>query len=320
MSQEHSQLDLEIVRRLSQAARTRKGPAEPEEDLIEYDWTVPSHFTRDQKAGLDEFAAQLSSAISEALSKLLRTEIQAEVASVTEHYAAQLRPAEQQSSDFCVELLDNSSRSCGFMALPGAKAFAWVAQLLGGQGSAPDTDRDMSSLEGAILLDIFSTLSGALSQALNAAGGSVLGCGKEISRGPCGLDESDAEEYCKITFQDPAAQDQPGICLVILSDSLEPVVGGSETAEGTQSSSAEDSRKDMINHLQHVPVVVEAYLGTAVVKVRNLTELQPGDVLLTQRKVDEAMDIFVQGKKVFWAYPAVCEGRYALRFVQMAQS
>ncbi len=100
MSQEHSQLDLEIVRRLSQAARTRKGPAEPQEDLVEYDWTAPSHFTRDQKASLDEFAAQLSPGISEALSNLLRTEIQAEVASVTEHYAAQLRPAEQQSSDF----------------------------------------------------------------------------------------------------------------------------------------------------------------------------------------------------------------------------
>ena len=48
--------------------------------------------------------------------------------------------------------------------------------------------------------------------------------------------------------------------------------------------------------------------------------LQPGDVVLTQRKVDEPINIFVQGKSVFWAYPAVCEGQYALLFAQMAQS
>lgn len=320
MNQQQSQLDLEIIQRLSQAARTRKVPAEPQEDLVEYDWTVPSHFTREQKTSLDEFAAGLSPAISEALSKLLREQIQTGEACVTEQYAGQLRPTEEPSGDFCVELLDSSGRPCGFMALGGAKAFGWVAQLLGGQSLASDSAREMSSLEGAILLDIFSALSEALSQILTAAGGSAVSCGTALSREPCGLAESDAEEYCKITFQDPEAPDQPGTSLVVVSTFLDAVVGGSEGAKGNQSSSADDIRTDMLNHLQKVPIVAEAYIGTAFIKVRNMADLQPGDVLLTQSKVDEPINIFVQGKKVFRAYPAVCEGQYALVVAQMGQS
>ncbi len=313
MSEQDSQLDLEIIGRLNQTARSRGSAGEPEEDYVEYDWSVPSHFTRDQKAGLDDFAARLSPIIAEALSKQFKSEVQLEVASVTEHYAAQLRPVEEESSDFCVEFLDKGRSSCGFVAFLGEKAFAWVAKLLGGEVSAVDTDKEMSSLESAILLDIFSTLGEAVSQALNAANASPLSCGKELSRGPCGLGESDAEEYCKITLRDPEAQDQPGIYLVILSAFLEPIVAQLEAAGGGQGGSAEQTRKNMLKHLEHASVVAEAYLGTAFVKVRNLTDLQPGDVLLTERKVDDPMDVFVQGNKVFLAFPVTWQGEAEMK-------
>ncbi len=318
MNQQQSQLDLEIIQRLSQAARMRTSPVEPPEDLVEYDWTVPAHFTREQKSKLDEFAAQLSPSICEVLRALFRSKVEMQVSSVGEHYAGQLRSSVQEPAEFYVELLAGD-RVCGFMSLSAAKAFGWVGRLLGAQSSSEDADREMSSLEGAILLDIFSALSKVLSESLQAGLGSALGSGTELFRACCGLDESDAEEYCKISFGDADSEEQPFFCLAILSTFLEPVTGEAK-AQTTGGRSADDIRKDMLNHLVQVQVEATVYLGRAFVKVRNITDLQPGDVLLTERKVDEAVEVFVQDKMVFSGFLATCQGQYALRVAQLARA
>ncbi len=106
---------------------------------------------------------------------------------------------------------------------------------------------------------------------------------------------------------------------MLLSALLDPVVG-SEAGKLSKPSSAADIRQNMLNHLKPVLFVGQVHLGTALVKVRDLTDLQPGDVLLTQRKVDESMDVFVQGKRLLSAFPVICEGQYAIRVTELAGS
>ncbi len=56
-------------------------------------------------------------------------------------------------------------------------------------------------------------------------------------------------------------------------------------------------RRDLGN-LQNVPVQVSAILGRAQVKVNDLVHMQPGSVLSLDRKIGEAVEIYVNDKLV----------------------
>ncbi len=75
-------------------------------------------------------------------------------------------------------------------------------------------------------------------------------------------------------------------------------------------------RRDLGN-LQNVPVQVSAILGRAQVKVNDLVSMQPGSVLSLDRKVGEAVEIYVNDKLVARGEMVVIESKLGISITEI---
>ncbi len=69
--------------------------------------------------------------------------------------------------------------------------------------------------------------------------------------------------------------------------------------------------------LQDCPLTITARLGTATVRVRDVLNFAPGDVLVLDQRPDDPLECFVEGFPKFLASPGVFRGNYACRITQV---
>jgi len=67
----------------------------------------------------------------------------------------------------------------------------------------------------------------------------------------------------------------------------------------------------MMRNMHKVPICLAARLCCGAIELDDVMNLRPGDVLLLPKKVAEPMDILLNEKKTFSAYPATFYGKYA---------
>ncbi len=72
-----------------------------------------------------------------------------------------------------------------------------------------------------------------------------------------------------------------------------------------------------LGNLQNVPVRVSAILGRAQVKVNDLIDMQPGSVLSLDRKVGEAVEIYVNDKLVARGEMVVIENKLGISITEI---
>lgn len=67
------------------------------------------------------------------------------------------------------------------------------------------------------------------------------------------------------------------------------------------------------------PLQVTVELGKGIIKVRDLMNLATGDVLLLEKRTEEALDILIEGKLKFRGHPGVSKGNVALQVTSVIQ-
>ena len=131
-----------------------------------------------------------------------------------------------------------------------------------------------------------------------------------MTKGAVRLGDDPSAEYCKIIFRRPEAERGANLPMFVRSELLDPIagLGASRRPEGPD----RNAREDIVEHLRSVRVSAQAVLGKAVATMRDVMALEPGDVLLIQKKANEAIELTVQGRAVLSGLPVTCAGRYAL--------
>jgi len=104
--------------------------------------------------------------------------------------------------------------------------------------------------------------------------------------------------------------DSPAPILILTSRFLDPVVARDGHAAAPPDPNT--FYHDVQARLEATPVTVRADLGTASVPLSGFLALEPGDVLVLNRKCNETIDLTVDGQIVLKARPAVTGGRYAV--------
>jgi flagellar motor switch protein FliM len=67
------------------------------------------------------------------------------------------------------------------------------------------------------------------------------------------------------------------------------------------------------DRLREIPVTVQGVLGRSMLDVNKVVNLNAGDLILLDRRVDEDIDILVEGNPKFTGGFGVYKGAYALR-------
>jgi flagellar motor switch protein FliM len=85
-------------------------------------------------------------------------------------------------------------------------------------------------------------------------------------------------------------------------------------------SSAEDISKAITEHLQKMTVSVTAGFAGATLAFGELLNLQPGDILLLDKKVTDAVELTVENRIMFRGLPAKSAGRQAVIITELCRN
>ena len=304
----HTQ-DLAILRQLREAAQRRAAAATPPDDTAEYDWACPHRFTGAEHRRLDAFAERTAERLGEALAALLRVRLTFGAETVAERYASAV--ADTEAPVYRVSLHDAAGGPCGMVQLPVVQARGWVEKLLGGSATPDEGDRQLSSLESDLLLDLVSAIVQSLATVSREAGAPDLHRGEAVMAQAETLPVPNDAEFCELTFRAAGNGNRDAVTFFLKSELLDTIAG--RATAGKAPLSPKQTRARLLGHFGNAPVEVTARLGTARISVRDLMSLEPGDVVVLGTGVSEPIAVAVGGQVALRGSPAACQGRYAVQ-------
>jgi len=295
----------DLLRRL--ASSGPEGPTDLSAD--DYDWRIPHRFLAEEIARLDAFAHSAAENIARKLGSMLRAPVELSATPVTQHYAASLKGELAEAVDFCIGLVTGDSRPAGSLVLEAATAKGWVSKILGGSVQDDSPERQLSTVERGLMLDIATVLIEAITAASTQAEGPAFRHTGDLTKGAPDLGVEESVEYTRLSLTQEGSEQRPGVSLVILSEVAETIVSGKDPQDDGR---REDVERDIRSHLEQLTVEAAVRLGLARVSMRDLLCLEPGDVLVSDTRIGEPVELQVDGQDVLAGVPVQSSGRYAL--------
>jgi flagellar motor switch protein FliM len=163
-------------------------------------------------------------------------------------------------------------------------------------------------LEEAILVDIASAVVKALSDLHDTFD---FNPAKELEKGMLPLYLDSTDEICKITFnvQQTDSENSSDAHILLPCKLLESVVG--KTAKIKNKYSPEKVSRAILEDFQKTTITVTGQLDSIKLTFEEILSLQPDDILLLDKKIDEPLDVIVDQVTVLRGSLAKSTGKYA---------
>ena len=198
--------------------------------------------------------------------------------------------------------------------------FAIVDRLLGGTGTALDKERDFSEIELTIIERIFSIRVNLLKEPWE----NVIKVTPRLERIETNSQFaqiiSPTETIAIITINLKIG-DVEGLMNVCLPYTLlEPVMDKLNTKFWFSNMQEKDPTmygEVIENVISKTKVPIKAILGESKVNVSDFVNLQIGDIIKIDKKVDQELDVYVGNIKKFNALPGYFEDKYAVRITDV---
>jgi len=288
-------------------------------ETTEYDWHQPHYFSSSQLSKLDDFAEKTAVMIAKKFTDLCHSNFNVTIASTMQHFANELlgQTSESKKYDYHLAFGSDPNQPCGIVSIPSQTATILVTQLLGDSESEQDSNKALSQLEEALLLDLASAIVEIFSGSYDNYDFRPTG---NIVKGQLPLELQGTEELCKFTFNVKKADSEntSETELLIFCETLDPIAG--KTAQAADGFSAEDISKAILDRLQEMSVSVTAQLGSAMLAFEELMSLQVNDILLLDKGIDEPIELIAEGRTLFHGQAAKSAGKYAVVITELCDT
>jgi flagellar motor switch protein FliM len=299
------------LQRLIDQARHLVAPLEAPAQSAPFDFTQSHHFGPKHLSVFESFAKKLEFQIQRSFETLCQGEFESRVTSTSQHYAVALaeRVKAQQKKDFFLPFSIDQQPQSGFLACNPTSAMAMVGYML------RDTDfdnqqRELSGLEESILLDVMSAIGEAANTAFHLASGPALQLANRFVVGDWPLQFVGLEDLFSIDITITGPQTPIELNLTLLASAMDSILG-IQTKPGPKVSTKELS--DRILHTMHrAPVELVARVTQATMSLNDVMNLVPGDILVLNKKTVSPLDLLVNQRPCFRAFPARSSGKYAV--------
>ncbi len=283
--------------------------ANPEIASQDYNWKEPHFFTKQQIEKVGEYAKSAADAIAARFTRFFQNDFQAENSSTKQYYAGYYvaETIEKNQKGYHLILKNQQNAPCGLIAVPTASAYQWLTILLGDSESRGDAQVELSRLETSLLSDIARSIAEAL---LSGKEKINLLPDSNISGNQFSLDIGNSEEIIEITFDiyKKESQDKTQAHFVVPSKLLSAIAGKTEAAK---SANPKDTHNAILDHLKEIPVPITAALASTELSFEQILSIQPGDILLLEKKINEPISIVITGQERFYGRLAKSNNKLA---------
>jgi flagellar motor switch/type III secretory pathway protein FliN len=276
------------------------------------DWTCPHHFDSQGWTRMKDLGGQMASSIEATLGSMCQETPKVTLKKVVQDYACQAaeRVVSSEKPQYFLPFLSQAKRPEGFLCVPLETAGGLIARVLRDPEASAGQSGTFSSLEKSILQDAMAGLLDAVITALQAGGQASLKRADQLVVGDWPLDARHMQDLCGFSFTVAFAKQTLEIHMMAAAEILDAAL--QITSRSQKPTNPAEQSKKIIRLLHDVPVRITVQLSMSSIRVEDLVTMDPGDVLVTDKRTNEPLDILVNGLFCFRAWPALCEGKFSL--------
>jgi flagellar motor switch protein FliM len=294
---------------------------EPKKKIRVYDFKRPNKFSKEQIHTIQ--------AIHENFARLLATYFAAHLRTVVE---ISVHSVEQLTYDEFIKSLPNPTIIAIFQMNPlegnavleinPAIIFTIIDRLFGGSGQSPEKMRDLTDIERIVLERIISRMLDVLKEPWD----NVIQFKPKldfIETNPLFTQiVSPTEMVVLVSFRTQFGDNEGLINLCIPFLVLEPIIGKLSAHfwfAGTAKETTQENIQSIQKRIEKATLSLSAVLGKATIDVKELIELQAGDVIVLDNKVSDNLEIMVGSKIKFHGKPGVVGSKSAVQIVSVVK-
>lgn len=296
-----------------------KKTEEPPKKIRVYDFKRPNKFSKEQIHTIQAIHENYARLLATSFSAQLRTIVQISVHSV-----------EQLTYDEFIHFLPNPTilnifkmnplEGNAVLEINPAITFTIIDRLFGGPGQAPEKIRDLTDIERVVVERVVNRSLEILREAWD----NIIQLKPKldvIETNPLFTQiVSPTEMVVLISFRTQFGDNEGLINLCIPFLVLEPIINKLSAHywfAGTAKEVTQESIQRIKDRIKKASVSLSAVLGNTFIEVRELLELQAGDVIMLDSKVTDPLAVMVGSKKKFLGKPGVVGSKTAVQIVSV---
>lgn len=290
-----------------------------EKQVKNYDFARPSKFSKEHLRTLEIIFEHYGRLLSTELPAYLRKNVQVEVMNSEVVIYSEFSNA--LSNPVLLGVINFSPLKGNVIMELGANlGYAIIDRLLGGEGNALEKNREFSEIELSILERIFTICVNMLREPWK----NVVSINPRLERIETNsqfaqiISPSETIAIITISIKIGDVSGMMNICLPFTC--LEGVMDKLNTKYwfSTMQDKDENSYEAAIESLiSKAKVPVKAILGKSTISVADFANLQLGDIIRLDRKVEDELDLYVGDIKKFSALPGSFDDKYAVRVTEV---
>lgn len=315
---------------LLSAFATGEGPVdvmEEEEEKVRqvklYDFNHPDRFSKDQIRTMHQLHEHFARIFSTSLSAFLRTIVEVKLVSVDQiSYEEFIRSIPNPTSLNTINM--DPLEGYALIELSPTLSFPVVDRLMGGQGQVFKKNRELTEIEHTIIEKVLYRAFDCLHEAW--ANVLPLNLSLEASETNPQLlmqRELPSEMVVLMTFEVTMADISGTLSFCIPYPTLEPIamqLSSTSVYSASKKELSEEHAEVLYNRIRRVNLPVIAYLGSVRLNVRDLVELEQGDVLQLNQRTDEDMYVCVGKDYRYRAVAGIHRKKKAIKLTQILAS
>ncbi len=290
-----------------------------EKPVKNYDFARPSKFSKEHLRTMEIIFEHYGRLLSTNLPIFLRKNIQVEV--INSEAVTYMEFSNSLSNPVLLGIVDFAPLETNIIVeMASNLGFAMVDRMLGGVGEPLDKVRDFSEIELLIIERVMTSCVELLREPWE----NVLDAHPRLERIETNsqfaqiISPSEMIAIVTLNIKIGDVEGLMNICLPFIT--LEPVMDKLNTKfwYSSQKEKTGASFSDTVEALiSRAKIPVKAVLGNSVITVADFSQLQVGDIVKLDTKVDEELDVFVGDIRKFAALPGASGKEYAVRVTQI---
>lgn len=287
----------------------------PEKTVKNYDFARPSKFSKDHLRTLEIIFENYGRLLSTNLPAYLRKNVQVEVMNAEANTYSEFSNA--LSNPVLLGVVNFAPLEANIIIeLAANLGFAVVDRMLGGFGNPLEKNREYTEIELVIVERILEVCTNLLIEPWE----SVVNIEPRLERIETNSQFAQfisPSEMTAIVTMNIKIGDTEGLMNVCIPYScVEPVIDKLNTKywySAMKEDSTGEYRDNIEDIIDYAKIPVRAMLGRSSISVNDFANLQIGDVIKLDTKVDDELDVYVGNIRKFTALPGASSNSYAIR-------
>jgi len=288
-------------------------------EIQDYDFRRPTRVSKDQLKTIRTLHESFAEIFGFYLASKLQTMVTIDLLAVDQlRYSEYVLSISNPSCVYIIDIKETEGRAV--LELTPELVFTSVERLLGGSGTAPVQPRPITRIEQKIMEPV-------VKQALDrlAAAWKPI---YELSFSLAGFESNPdfvqiapaSEIVIVISFEIKIRDESFMMNLCYPSFSLEDVIARLNAqffAMGSSRKDKDKSTRKIKTHLGRTKMEVRAILGTAKITLKELLDLEEGDVLRLDTQLEDDVKVLVGNREKFYGRPGLIEDRMSIKITEV---